>query len=130
MKCPECGKGELVRAVREAAFTYKGRTLMVPAQPGLYCPTCGEAVFNDAEADRYQAATQPFVEAVNKAAMPELAQVRRALKLTQAEAGKLFGGGAVAFSRYETGKTQPPKALTVLFRLLAKHPDLLREVQG
>jgi len=130
MKCPECGKSELVRDVREAVFNYKGRTLMVPMQPGLYCPECGEAVFNDAEADRYQAVVQPFVEAVNRDAMPELAQVRRTLKLTQAEAGRLFGGGAVAFSRYETGKTQPPKSLTVLLKLLAKHPELLNEVRG
>lgn len=130
MKCPECGKSELVRDVREAVFNYKGRTLMVPMQPGLYCQECGEAVFNDAEADRYQAVVQPFVEAVNRDAMPELAQVRRTLKLTQAEAGRLFGGGAVAFSRYETGKTQPPKSLTVLLKLLAKHPELLNEVRG
>lgn len=129
MKCPECGKAEMLRDVREAAFTYKGRTLMVPAQPGLYCPACGEAVFNDAEADRYQAVIRPFVEAVNREAMPELARVRKALKLTQAEAGKLFGGGAVAFSRYETGKTAPPRALQVLFRILERHPELLDEVR-
>lgn len=130
MKCPECGKAELVREVRELAFTYKGRTLGVPMQPGHYCPACGEAVFDDAEADRYQAVVQPFIEAVNREAMPELAAVRRQLKLTQAEAGRLFGGGAVAFSRYETGKTQPPRALTVLFRLLAKHPELMDEVRA
>jgi HTH-type transcriptional regulator/antitoxin MqsA len=119
----------MVRDVREVPFTYKGRTLGVPMQPGLYCLACGEAVFNDAEADRYQAVVQPFIEAVNREAMPELAAVRKQLKLTQAEAGRLFGGGAVAFSRYETGKTQPPRALTVLFRLLAKHPELLGEVR-
>jgi HTH-type transcriptional regulator/antitoxin MqsA len=130
MKCPVCGGAELVRDVREAAFTYKGRVLGVPAQPGLYCPNCGEAVFNDAETTRFEAVIRPFVQAVNQEAMPELAQVRKRLKLSQAEAGRLFGGGAVAFSRYETGKTQPPKALTVLFKLLEKHPELLSEVRG
>lgn len=72
---------------------------------------------------------RPFIEAVNREAMPELARVRKSLKLTQAEAGKLFGGGAVAFSRHETGKTAPPRSLQVLFRILERHPELLDEVR-
>ncbi|MEQ1879923.1 MAG: type II toxin-antitoxin system MqsA family antitoxin [Burkholderiales bacterium] len=39
-----------------------------------------------------------------------------------------FGGGANAFSRYESGKTKPPLALVKLFKVLDKHPDLFKEV--
>jgi HTH-type transcriptional regulator / antitoxin MqsA len=42
----------------------------------------------------------------------------------------LFGGGANAFSRYETGKTIPPVALVKLFKVLDRHPDLLAEVRA
>lgn len=35
-----------------------------------------------------------------------------------------------AFSRYETGKTQPPLALIKLLRLLDRHPDLLEEIRA
>ena len=57
-----------------------------------------------------------------------LANVRQRFKLTQHEAAKVFGGGANAFSRYESGKTKPPLSLVKLFRILDKHPDLFPEV--
>jgi len=59
-----------------------------------------------------------------------LANVRQRFKLTQQQAAKVFGGGANAFSRYESGKTKPPLALVKLFRILDKHPDLFQEVSG
>jgi HTH-type transcriptional regulator/antitoxin MqsA len=56
-------------------------------------------------------------------------RVRKKLQLDQKEAGRLFGGGANAFSRYENGKTKPPVALLKLLTLLDRHPDLLQEVK-
>jgi HTH-type transcriptional regulator/antitoxin MqsA len=52
-------------------------------------------------------------------------QVRKKLNLDQKEAGKIFGGGVNAFSRYETGKTPPPVPLIKLLRILDAHPELL-----
>jgi HTH-type transcriptional regulator/antitoxin MqsA len=56
-------------------------------------------------------------------------QVRKKLNLGQKEAGKLLGGGANAFSRYETGKTPPPVPLVKLLRILDSHPELLPMVR-
>ena len=64
------------------------------------------------------------------AAAAELRAIRKRLGLKQAEAGKLFGGGTSAFSEYERGKTQPHKSTVLLLRLLDKHPELLKELQG
>jgi HTH-type transcriptional regulator/antitoxin MqsA len=50
--------------------------------------------------------------------------------LRQSGAGKLFGGGASAFSEYERGKTQPHKSTALLLRLLGKHPELLDELRA
>jgi HTH-type transcriptional regulator/antitoxin MqsA len=127
MKCPSCGSVELVHEVRDVPFTYKGKSLTVPAQPGEYCPACNEAVWDDSEAARYEAVIQPFIVAVNNAAMPDLRDIRKRLGLTQSQAGKYFGGGVTAFSRYESGKTAPPVALVKLLRLLDHHPELLDE---
>ena len=52
------------------------------------------------------------------------------LRLDQQEAAELFGGGANAFSRYETCKTKPALALVKLFKVLDRHPDLLAEVRA
>ena len=59
----------------------------------------------------------------------EIHKLRTALGLTQSAASKLFGGGVNAFSRYETGKVKPSRALLVLLRLLHKRPDLLPEAE-
>jgi|GEM_PF-3585497 len=49
----------------------------------------------------------------------------RAADLGQREAAEIFGGGIIAFSRYEYCKTRPPLALVKLLKLLDRHPDLL-----
>jgi len=53
---------------------------------------------------------------------------RKRLKLTQAQASIITGGGHNAFSRYETGVAQPLPAIVNLFKLLDKHPEMLKEL--
>ena len=48
--------------------------------------------------------------------------------MTQVAAARLTGGGHNAFSRYERGKAAPLSAVLNLFRLLDKHPELLKEI--
>jgi len=60
----------------------------------------------------------------------ELARIRRKLKLTQKEAATLTGGGHNAFSRYERGEARPLPAVLNLFRLLDRHPELLKEIKA
>jgi len=48
--------------------------------------------------------------------------------LSQATAAKLTGGGHNAFSRYERGEATRLPAVVNLFKLLDKHPDLLKEI--
>jgi len=58
----------------------------------------------------------------------ELRRTRNKLGLTQAQAAKLTDGGHNAFSRYERGEATPMPAVVNLFRLLGRHPELLREI--
>lgn len=75
---------------------------------------------------------QAFNKQVNAAIVDPrfILQVRKKLHLDQREAAEIFGGGINAFSRYENGKTRPPLALVKLFKLLDRHPDLLREIRA
>jgi HTH-type transcriptional regulator / antitoxin MqsA len=43
-------------------------------------------------------------------------------------AARLTGGGHNAFSRYERGEAVPLPAVVNLFRLLDKHPELLKDL--
>ncbi|MDR2195386.1 MAG: type II toxin-antitoxin system MqsA family antitoxin, partial [Gallionellaceae bacterium] len=91
---------------------------------------CGEIEFaqDDDSALRYGDALDAASAKADERRAQALRATRKKLKLTQAEAGRLFGGGASAFSEYERGKTQPHKSTVLLLRLLDRHPELLNEL--
>lgn len=130
MQCPSCGSRDVIRETRDETIRYKGEAVVVRGLAGDLCRDCGEVVFDVESYDRYRATSDALIVSINKRNAPDLRRIRRRLGLTQAEAGRLFGGGVTAFSRYERGETQPPVALAKLFRLLDNHPELLEEVRG
>lgn len=132
MKCPNCGGARLVHDTRDMPYTYKGRTTVIPAVTGDYCPACDEAVLKMDESVRTSALMLAFNREVNAAIVDPgfIAGVRKKLALDQREAAEIFGGGINAFSRYENGKTKPPLALVKLLKVLDRHPDLLEEVRA
>jgi len=132
MKCPVCGAAELVHDTRDLSYTYKGETTTISAVTADFCPACDESITDMAETERVMNDMQEFNKQVNAAMVDPsfILNVRKKLDLGQREASEIFGGGINAFSRYETGKTKPPLALVKLFKLLDRHPDLLKEVKA
>jgi HTH-type transcriptional regulator / antitoxin MqsA len=132
MKCPSCGAAKLVVSTRNVDYIYKSQTTTIPAVTGEFCPACGEIVLNQEHGDRYIEQVAGFQRQVNAMHVDPkyIVRVRRKLQLGQREAGDIFGGGANAFSRYETGKTRPPQSLVKLLKVLDRHPDLLEEVKA
>jgi len=132
MKCPTCETGNLVAAVRNVPYTYKGKRTVIKAVKGKFCgnPKCRELVMDMGESVRTSKDMLEFNKKVNAELTPIdlLAQVREQFNLTQQQAAKVFGGGPNAFSRYESGKTKPPVALVKLFKVLNKHPDVFEEI--
>ncbi len=131
--CAACGaSGTVARGVRDLPFTYRNKSTVIPAVKGLYCAQCNEG-FADAEYpqdwQRMSDAIDAFSHQVDAATASELREIRLKLGLRQSDAGKLFGGGATAFSEYERGKTQPHKSTVLLLKLLGKHPELLAELK-
>lgn len=131
MKCISCGAAEMVRDVRDVAHSYKGQTATIPNVGGFYCPACNESLHNAEESEYLNAAMLAFNKEVNAATVDPafISETRKTLKLDQREAAEIFGGGPNAFSRYENGKTKPPLSLVQLFRLLAKHPELINDLR-
>ena len=60
----------------------------------------------------------------------EIVLIRESLELTQAEAGKLLGGGPSAYAKYEAGTVKPSAAAANLLRLLKDHPGMLDALRG
>ncbi|WP_343632158.1 type II toxin-antitoxin system MqsA family antitoxin [Roseateles sp.] len=132
MKCPVCGAAELVQDTRDMEHLYKGNATVIPDVVGDYCPACDECLMEPAESDRVIRAMNDFEKQVNAEAVDPsfIVRVRKKLALDQREAAALFGGGVNGFSRYETGKTQPPLSLIQLLRVLDRHPSLLDEIRA
>src|SRR5262249_24764906 len=127
--CANCGapdsapfKGETFR------IAHKGLSAEVKALSGWRCSTCGEIEFDKKSTKRYAAAGDKLVFQARAAERSEIRRIRKKLGLSQAMAAKLTGGGHNAFSRYERGEAAPLPAIVNLFKLLDRHPDLLKEL--
>lgn len=127
MKCPECGY-IMQHETWDKLITVQGKSVTVHAVSGNRCSECGEAVFDDESYDRVVASSDGLVRALRKANPPEVKVIREKLGLTQAEAGRVFGGGINAFSRYERGVAKPSTQMRKLLKLAERHPELVKEL--
>jgi len=129
-ECLNCGQGILRHAVKDVPYEYKGHAMVVPKVAGWHCPRCQEVEFSSGEGKRFAEAIKRIAAEIDTEEAAELVRIRKKLKLTQLEAARITGGGPNAFSRYERGKARPLPAVTNLFRLLDRHPELLNELQN
>ena len=109
-------------------ISHMGLSDQVKGLSGRRCPTCGEIEFDRRSAKRYAAAGDALVLQARAVQRSEIRRIRRKLGLSQARAAELTGGGHNAFSRYERGEAVPLPAVVNLFRLLDKHPELLKDL--
>lgn len=128
--CPNCGSSQMVYETRDLEISYKGRSTVAQGIEGQFCMDCGEGILDRFNGDKYGTAIREFRNSVNSDFVEGswIAGVRKKLDLDQKTAASIFGGGASAFSRYERGTAKPPKSLVQLFKILEKHPEMLREL--
>lgn len=127
--CCDAGAEMVPFAGETHQVVYRGATADVDGLSGFRCPACGEVEYDQASAERYAAAGDALVLAARQATGDELRRIRKKLRINQAEASRLTGGGHNAFSRYETGKVVPTPAVMNLFRLLDRHPEEVEELR-
>ncbi len=128
--CPLCGGQCQPFANFSLTIDHAGLSDTVTGLSGWQCAAadCAEMLFDDDSQRRYAQASDALVLAARRQTGQELRRIRRKLKLTQADAALLTGGGHNGFSRYEKGLTQPLPAVINLFRLLDRHPEMLGEL--
>ena len=127
MKCHACSKGILNQKTKSQVYTYKGKSITLK-QPGLWCDSCKEGILNGEDIAKTEKAFDEFKSQIDGLLCPE--QIRRirkdVLKLSQKEAGRIFGGGKNGFSRYERGETKPLPAISNLLKMFERHPEDLK----
>lgn len=127
MKCHACNKGNLTQKTKPQMFTYKGKSITLE-QPGLWCDSCEEGILSGDDIAKTEKAFEEFKSKVDGLLCPEaIRHIRKdILKITQEEAGKIFGGGKNGFSRYERGETKPMPAVSNLLKMFERHPEDLK----
>jgi HTH-type transcriptional regulator/antitoxin MqsA len=126
VQCPLCAAGTLREGSQARRLEYRGHVYEYTSR-GAFCDHCHDGFPEyDAPEEGEWRAFRDHVDALEAA---ELTRIRKKLGLTQQEAAKLTGGGKNAFSRYERGQAKPMDAITNLFRVLDKHPEILREIR-
>jgi HTH-type transcriptional regulator/antitoxin MqsA len=130
-RCDECGT-LLHRGSQPRNWTYKGRTLTAD-QPGWYCGVepHHEPVYDEPDIEATEGVFLELRAEVDGTLAPaEVQRIRRRLGLSQREAGRVLGGGPMAFHKYEKGEIAMTRSGALLLRLLDRHPELLVEIVG
>ena len=85
MKCPICGKAELIHDTRDVPYSYKGEDTILPGIEGDFCPACGEIILDRTNSMKMGALMREFHKQVNAATVdPEfIVSVRKKLELDQ-----------------------------------------------
>jgi HTH-type transcriptional regulator/antitoxin MqsA len=129
-KCINCESPKEMTRFEDETFTIEhgGNRIEVAGLSGWRCGACGEVEFDADSARRYAAAGDELVLRDRQQQSKEIRRIRRKLGLSQVAAARLTGGGHNAFSRYERGEATPMPAVINLFRLLDRHPELLKDL--
>jgi HTH-type transcriptional regulator / antitoxin MqsA len=123
--CPNDG-AIMRRDVRPMKLAYKGESATVK-MPGWYCDTCGESIHSGADMKESDRAVNLLKAHVEHLAEPaDVRRIRTKLKLSQAKASMIIGGGPHSFQKYECGDVLPSRAITNLLKLLDHDPAGLR----
>ena len=121
--CPICGEGHVTASVQMVEYEYKGHRAELPSHY-KQCDTCTSDFAGMAESKQNKRIVMAFRKQVEGLLTgDEITALRKQYQLTQAQAAKLFGGGPVAFSKYENDDVAQSEAMDTLLRLVRRSPE-------
>lgn len=120
--CPICGEGHLTLQCEKNPVEYKGVSALLDSHYAT-CDACGSEQADAAQTrdnKRLMVAFKKRVDGLLTGA--EVRALRDRLRLSQADAARIFGGGPVAFSKYESDDVAQSEAMDKLLRLADELP--------
>lgn len=118
--CPICGEGHVTDHMDQVESEYKGQKALVPLHYQL-CDTCHSDFAGAKESKLNKRGIMAFRKSVDGLLRgAEICALRDKYKLTQGQAARLFGGGPVAFSKYENDDVAQSEAMDTLLRLVRR----------
>lgn len=123
--CPVCEEGSLINKHTFERANYKGVTEHIP----LYfseCSACGSELADANLARSNKREMLAFKKRVDHLlSADEIKLFRKRYGITQQQAATIFGGGPVAFSKYEANDVMQSDSMDKLLRLTSKFPMCL-----
>ena len=129
--CPVCAEGSLANKVSTENVEYRDTLLVVSGLSSSVCDACGAEVtgLEDSRANK-----RLIIEARKEAdeLLPGVAvkAQRNRYGITQREAAEIFGGGSVAFSKYESGDLAQSGPMDRLLRVAIAVPEAMEWLAG
>lgn len=121
--CPICGEGHVTSHVEMVESEYKGQTKALALHYRL-CDTCHADFAGAPESKLNKRGVMAFRKAVDGLLTgDEICAIRDKYKITQGQAARLFGGGPVAFSKYENDDVAQSESMDTLLRLVRRSTD-------
>jgi len=119
-QCPICGEGHVTDHVDQIEHEYKGHKTVLPSHYQT-CDTCHSDFAGAREGKMSKRGIMAFRKSVDGLLTgTEIVALRKKYKLTQEQAAKLFGGGPVAFSKYENDDVSQSESMDSLLRLVRR----------
>lgn len=126
--CPVCGDGGLHPSSGTQSIEYKGHAASVPTV-WHECDACGSELAQPSDAVANKRAVTAFRKVVDGLLTgDQIRDFRKRFSLSQEVAAALFGGGKVAFSRYETDDVAQSEAMDTLIRVCREIPSCITKI--
>lgn len=123
--CPICEQGRLIAIEDVDDAEYRGVTRRLPLHYSE-CDVCGSETAIPEQTRHNKRAMIAFKKEVDGLLTgQQIVALRKRLGLTQAQAAKLFGGGPVAFSKYEKDDVTQSESMDKLLRMADKIPAVV-----
>ena len=123
LRCPICEEGSLKERISKDRVDYKGETAELDLHFSM-CDSCGSEQVNVRQSrmnKRYMVAFKKRIDGLLTGS--EVKSVRERLGLKQSDAARIFGGGAVGFSKYESDDVTQSEAMDRLLRVAVEIPE-------
>ena len=123
--CPVCNSSALAEKSVQKDFASNGRTLTFPYLFSVCGKCAAEIVSEDQSIENKKQKRAAFKEANGHLSGSEIGSVRQKYRLTQSQAAQIFGGGPVAFSKYESETIMPSEAMNTLLVVAQNFPQVV-----
>lgn len=121
--CPICGEGYLAHRVEKNEVEYNSQSAQLDCYYSV-CDSCGSEQASPNQTRDNKRAMMAFKKQVDGLLTgTELKALRQRLGINQTQAAAIFGGGPVAFSKYENDDVMQSEAMDKLLRVASEFPN-------